>query len=289
MIDLTPLDVRNKRSDFKKILRGYDPQEVDVFLQLVAERMEGLVRETIQLRERAETLQRQVSSSSGRERAVQEALVTAQELRADIRASAQREAELVVQGAHAEARGIIADAERRLESMKDSLIEVERRRTRFLKNFRQLLERELDDVAVEESRTPLEERAIELRLGGGREEREREGPEGQVMVPVPPPETAAEVPHELPPQRPLTFPAGDAEDDLDLDEVREMEREKEPIEPHLPWDAPVHELAKAIEEGLERAAGGPPETRHDRDLFSLPDLSLPDPPTPGDGRGPVGR
>ena len=35
MIDLTPLDVRNKRGDFKKLLRGYDPQEVDVFLELV--------------------------------------------------------------------------------------------------------------------------------------------------------------------------------------------------------------------------------------------------------------
>ncbi len=40
MIDLTPLDVRKKRGDFGKGLRGYDPQEVDGFLELVAERME---------------------------------------------------------------------------------------------------------------------------------------------------------------------------------------------------------------------------------------------------------
>ena len=32
MIDLTPLDVRKKRGDFRKMLRGYDPQEVDSFL-----------------------------------------------------------------------------------------------------------------------------------------------------------------------------------------------------------------------------------------------------------------
>ena len=31
MIDLTPLDVRNKRGDFKKIMRGYDPQEAERF------------------------------------------------------------------------------------------------------------------------------------------------------------------------------------------------------------------------------------------------------------------
>ena len=66
MIDLTPLDVRNKRGDFKKILRGYDPQEVDTFLELVADRLEDLVREVMHLRERAESLDQQVTSQSGR-------------------------------------------------------------------------------------------------------------------------------------------------------------------------------------------------------------------------------
>ena len=59
MIDLTPLDVRNKRGDFKKLMRGYDPQEVDVFLEIAAERLEELVRENIVLRERSESLERQ--------------------------------------------------------------------------------------------------------------------------------------------------------------------------------------------------------------------------------------
>ena len=44
MIDLTPLDVRKKRGDFGKGLRGYDPAEVDGFLELVGERMEELVK-----------------------------------------------------------------------------------------------------------------------------------------------------------------------------------------------------------------------------------------------------
>ncbi|NNL30998.1 MAG: DivIVA domain-containing protein, partial [Gemmatimonadetes bacterium] len=77
MIDLTPLDVRNKRGDFKKLMRGYDPQEVDVFLELVAERLEALVRENIQLRDRTAALQEQVEAQTGREQAVQDALVTA--------------------------------------------------------------------------------------------------------------------------------------------------------------------------------------------------------------------
>lgn len=195
MIDLTPLDVRNKRGDFKKLLRGYDPQEVDTFLELVAERLEALVRENIQLRERSETLQQQVSSQTGREKAVQEALVTAQELRSEMRNQAERQAELILAEAQAEARRQSAeaeaeirtrfrDAERRLEQAQDALEELERRRMRFLKSFRQLLEREMDVVEVESGRTPLEERPIELDLGGGRgEEGEAPGHPGGGRVP----------------------------------------------------------------------------------------------------------
>ena len=98
MIDLTPLDVRNKRGDFKKLMRGYDPQAVDVFLEIAAERLEELVRENIVLRERAESLERQVGAQTGREQAVQEALVTAQEIRADVLAQAQRDADSVSRG-----------------------------------------------------------------------------------------------------------------------------------------------------------------------------------------------
>ena len=179
MIDLTPLDVRNKRGDFKKLMRGYDPQEVDVFLEIAAERLEELVRENIVLRERSQSLERQVGAQTGREQAIQEALVTAQELRADIHSQAQREADHLVKESETEARrlaaeaeanvrNLIRDAERRLELGRDVLEEMERRRTRFLKAFRQLLERELDVVDVEDERAPLEDRPIDLDLGGGR-------------------------------------------------------------------------------------------------------------------------
>lgn len=179
MIDLTPLDVRNKRGDFKKLMRGYDPQEVDVFLELVAERLEALVRENIQLRDRTAALQEQVEAQAGREQAVQDALVTAQELRKDIREQSQREADHIMREAESEARRMIAEAEaevrsrlrgieRQMDQSRDSLQELERRRQRFLQEFRGLLQRELDVVEVEEERVPLEDRTVDLDLGSRR-------------------------------------------------------------------------------------------------------------------------
>ncbi len=179
MIDLTPLDVRNKRGDFRKVMRGYDPQEVDVFLEIAADRLEALTRETMALRERTNSLQTQVASQTDREQAVQAALVTAQELRAEIRAQAQREAETIVREAETEARRLGAEAEaeartrlrgaeRQLDKLEDAVSQLDRRRARFLKEFRALLHRELDVVSVEEGRQPLEERTIELDLGARR-------------------------------------------------------------------------------------------------------------------------
>lgn len=176
MIDLTPLDVRKKRGDFAKVLRGYDPSDVDNFLELVAERLEALVKENMLLTERVERLQEQVSSQEGRERAVQEALVTAQELRQELGSQAQREAKLTLKEAESEASRMLEEAEtqterilevadRKVEERRQALKELERKRLRFLRAFRGLLERELDVVEVEEGRKPLEQIEVELDLG----------------------------------------------------------------------------------------------------------------------------
>jgi len=224
MIDLTPLDVRNKRGDFKKAMRGYEPHEVDLFLEMAADRLETLVRENLQLRERTQTLQTQVAAQNDREQAVQDALVTAQELRADIRAQSQREADHVIREAQVESRRMLAEAEevvrdrlrgieRQLDQASRSVEELERRRARFLTEFRGLLERELDVVQVEESRVPLEARAIDLDLGPAPSERGEaatpESPESAALRFVPD-VTPDAVPPEIPSPEAVSEESADA-------------------------------------------------------------------------------
>jgi cell division initiation protein len=166
MIDLTPLDVRKKAGDFKKILRGYDPQEVEDFLQLAADRLEELVKENLTLQERSERLMQQVGAHEARERAVQEALVMAQKLREDMRVQAERESELARQRAEADVQKSTLRAERVLEDARRALSDLDRRRVLFLRGFRALLERELETVQIEEARV-FGDAALEARSDPG--------------------------------------------------------------------------------------------------------------------------
>ena len=165
MIDLTPLDVRKKRGDFGKGLRGYDPQEVDTFLELGAERMEVLVQENVAFRGRVGELEETVVAQQGREQAIQDALVTAQELRQDVKKQARREASFLEREAQDKIDLMIGESEKLLSEHRAALQELERQRERFLKAFRSLLERELDTVEVEFGRPPLEDVTLDLELG----------------------------------------------------------------------------------------------------------------------------
>lgn len=190
MIDLTPLDVRKKKGDFrKKPLGGYDPEEVDNFLDLVEERLEGLVKENLSFSERLQLLESRLEMLEGRERAVQDALVSAQELRKEVQDQtlkdaealedqSRREIELRRKEAQAEIDGRFLESDGLLRERQRALEELERSRRKFLKAFRSLLERELEAVEVEEARRPLEDVPVDLQLRGWTRKESKVGGDG---------------------------------------------------------------------------------------------------------------
>ena len=118
MIDLTPLDIRKKKRDFTKALRGYEPREVDQFLDVVAERLEEVVKLNLSLRERVELLTERVAGQEGRERAVQEALIVAQSFKQNLEDQTNREAGLLRREAETVAEGLKRDAEAYADAVK---------------------------------------------------------------------------------------------------------------------------------------------------------------------------
>ena len=97
---LTSHDVRAQ--EFQRVLRGYDPTQVEEFKQRMAEEIDRLVRDRVQLDERVKGLSDQLKSYRDRERAMNDALVGAQQLRSETQAQVEREREVVLREAQAQ-------------------------------------------------------------------------------------------------------------------------------------------------------------------------------------------
>ena len=141
MIDLTPLDVRKKKDDFRRSVRGYDPHQVDAFLAVVADCLERYVREHVVLSDRIEQQEKQLESYRTRERALNEALLAAQELREEARLQSERDAAVRVREAETRARAVLDDAEQAVRLCHAKIEDLKATRGRFLASLRKLFER----------------------------------------------------------------------------------------------------------------------------------------------------
>lgn len=156
MIDLTPLDVRKKRDDFKRALRGYDPTQVDAFLEVVSDRLEQLAREHGTLTDQVAHMQKQLDTYQERERALNEALLAAQELREEARSQSERDAAVRLREAETHAEAILLDADQAIRHSGRRLDDLRARRRQFLKSLRSVMERFEDYLELEESRLETE-------------------------------------------------------------------------------------------------------------------------------------
>lgn len=148
MIDLTPLEVRKKKGDFRKAMRGYEPQAVDDFIDLVADRLEQIVRDNAALNERMRSTETQISDYRERERALTEALVTAQEMREEMRRQMEREVELKMREVEADVESMRSTAAHMREREEENVRRLRARQTQFVQSYRAFLERELAEIGV---------------------------------------------------------------------------------------------------------------------------------------------
>jgi DivIVA domain-containing protein len=148
---LTPLDVRSQ--EFTRALRGYDRNQVNEFKLAISEELERLIRDRSQHEERLRSVQEQLRSFRDRERAMNEALVAAQQLRVDSRAQAEREAELVLREAKMEAERILERARQEEAVVRERADGAARQFTAYVSAFRTLLERHLGEVDGLQRRT----------------------------------------------------------------------------------------------------------------------------------------
>ena len=134
---IKPVDVRRK--EFKNSLRGYDANQVDDFLDEVADEFERSFSENQRMKDEISSLKGRLEQFEELEGAIREALVHAQQVARDLRRNANKEAELVVREAKEKAHRILADSSSRVERVQESYGVLQKAKQDFQNDFRHLL------------------------------------------------------------------------------------------------------------------------------------------------------
>ena len=150
---LTPVDVR--RYDFGTALRGYDKARVEQFRDQVADELERLARQVQELESKAKGFHEQLRAFRERDKALNDALVSAQQLRAEIREQSEREGQLIVREAKAEADRLLDAAKSEIRRLQTNIESLEQTRRAHIAQLRSVVQRQLTEIdAVEGATAP---------------------------------------------------------------------------------------------------------------------------------------
>jgi DivIVA domain-containing protein len=148
---LTPLDIR--RYDFGSALRGYDKTRVDQFRDQVAAEVERLIRLNLDLDQKSKGLVEQLRAFRERDKALNDALVSAQQLRSEIREQADREAQLLMREARSQVERDLESIRAEARRLEDEIQGLVRTRRTYLSQLRAMVERQLVEIETAEAST----------------------------------------------------------------------------------------------------------------------------------------
>ena len=137
---LTPVDIRQQQFTVKTF-RGFDPREVDAFLDDVAEDYESLLRENAALREQLSGHEERARGVTETEKALKDTLVTTQRLADEMKESAKRDAQLVLREAGLNAEKLMEEARAEEAKLRVEIQGLKRLRRQLIEELRATVER----------------------------------------------------------------------------------------------------------------------------------------------------
>ncbi|MBU4489198.1 MAG: DivIVA domain-containing protein [Actinobacteria bacterium] len=166
---LTPLDIHHK--EFKTArFGGYNEEEVDSFLDQVADEFERLIQENVDLKQQIEHSKKRLSEFEEMQTSLQSALLAATKSAEAVRDQARQESEAIVSqaregadsmvsGAQEQAKQLILRAEGERQKLERSLTRLKEIRRSYILSIRDLADAHL--VQVSEIESEKDEHVIE--------------------------------------------------------------------------------------------------------------------------------
>ncbi len=152
---VTPLDVQQKR--FHVAFRGYDRTEVEMFLDLVRDEMEALVREITELREFRQSYDQRLHELNEKEETVKNTMLMTQKLMEDQKDNARREAALIIKDAEIRSHQIVGNSQQEKVRLESEIQELRRRKHHFMEDLKRVIQMHQEMVNFEESGSDVKE------------------------------------------------------------------------------------------------------------------------------------
>ena len=159
---ISPLDVRQQQFTVR-MFRGFDPQEVDAFLEDVAEDYESVLKENALLKEQLEALEERVRGMVEREKTLHETLITAQRLTEEMKEAARRDAALHVRDAELRGEKVLEAVRGEEARIRGDITALRRSRRQLIEQLRGIIETYhrmvMSDLeaTIDEGETPVAE------------------------------------------------------------------------------------------------------------------------------------
>ena len=138
---LTPMDINNK--EFKRGLRGYNPEEVDEFLEEIVENYEELYKENSKLKEKLNGASDKVEHYAKIESTIQNTLLLAQNAADQAKESSQKEADLIMKNANESAQKVLDKAHNDVIAVNDEYEKIKEEFIKFRAKFRNFMNAQL--------------------------------------------------------------------------------------------------------------------------------------------------
>jgi cell division initiation protein len=137
-MEIVPEEVRKK--EFRTVIRGYDPREVDDFLDEIVTLLENLQHERQMLNRQVKDLEDQVADFRKMEGVLKDTLSDAHSTTERLRSSAAEEAEQMVNDARVRAEKILADAHLEQNNIQAAIRSLHGQRMAFIQEMEGILD-----------------------------------------------------------------------------------------------------------------------------------------------------
>jgi cell division initiation protein len=150
---LTPVDIRQQQFTVRSF-RGFDRQEVEAFLEDVAEELETILKDSALLKEQVAAHEERARGAAGIEKTLKDTLVMTQQLADQAKENALREAQAIVRDAELRSEKILEDTRAEEARIRTDIQMLKRTRRQLIEDLRSTVDTYQRMIAADLSEDP---------------------------------------------------------------------------------------------------------------------------------------